>query len=413
MSCERPLPDKRRPTAFAALEATRRRLGSLRRVACVALSGLALLGARAFAAEAVLVTTVPLTSEERAYLAASPIVRLCVDPNWAPFERINEKGGHEGISADLLGLLSRRTGLTFQLVPSATWTDSVRLSQEGRCQALSFLNRTPNRDAWLDFTEPYFSDPNVFVTREEHPFIGDPAGLGRESIVFPHGTSMAELMRRRYPNLDVRTVESEEEAIAQVERREADLTMRPLIVAAYEIKKRGRFNLKIAGQLPDYNNHLRLGLTKGQPLLRAILDKGIATITHQERWEIVNRHVTINLQTGIDYWLLARVIALALVLLGAVLAWSLTVKRLNRALARKNEELAQALADVKQLQGIIPICMYCKQVRKDDQSWQKLESYVSERTTAVFSHGLCDACLAHHFPDEPAPRPDEPARREA
>ena len=56
------------------------------------------------------------------------------------------------------------------------------------------------------------------------------------------------------------------------------------------------------------------------------------------------------------------------------------------------------LARVKQLEGIIPICSYCKKIRDDQNSWQQLEQYISEHSEAVFSHGICPKCLKKHFP---------------
>jgi PAS domain S-box-containing protein len=55
-------------------------------------------------------------------------------------------------------------------------------------------------------------------------------------------------------------------------------------------------------------------------------------------------------------------------------------------------ELQTALAEVKELQKILPICMYCKRIRDDENYWQTVESYISERTNTRFSHGICPAC---------------------
>lgn len=63
-------------------------------------------------------------------------------------------------------------------------------------------------------------------------------------------------------------------------------------------------------------------------------------------------------------------------------------------LARKNEELEAAMARVKHLEGIIPICMYCKKIRDDRNSWHQLEQYISEHSEALFSHGICPHCEA-------------------
>ncbi len=64
---------------------------------------------------------------------------------------------------------------------------------------------------------------------------------------------------------------------------------------------------------------------------------------------------------------------------------------------RTAEELKQAFAEIKILQGIIPICMYCKEVRDDEGSWNKLEEYISDHSEADFSHGICKKCLKKHW----------------
>ncbi len=55
----------------------------------------------------------------------------------------------------------------------------------------------------------------------------------------------------------------------------------------------------------------------------------------------------------------------------------------------------RALAEVKQLQGMLPICSYCKKIRNDEDSWEQLESYISHHSDARFSHGICPECRAH------------------
>ena len=68
-------------------------------------------------------------------------------------------------------------------------------------------------------------------------------------------------------------------------------------------------------------------------------------------------------------------------------------------LRRISAELAQALASLKTLEGIIPICSYCKGIRDDVGVWQQLEAYVRDHSEAEFSHGICPTCMATHHPD--------------
>ena len=276
------------------------------------------------------------TPEERAYIRDLGPVTVCVDPDWPPFERINARGQYEGVGADLFRLAAEVAGLRYRIVQTANWDESVAASKDGRCRLLAFLNQTPARDEWLLFTPPLFTDANVFITREEHFFIADPAELTGETIVFPSGTSMEERVRRDYPNLRILNSASEREALDMVSERKADMTLRSLVVAAYTIKKEGLFNLKIAGKLPGYDNALRIGVSKDMPRLRDILSKAVRTITPAEREEIVNRHVSINVETVTDYGLIARIAAGFACIVAIVVAWNLRINKLYAELERRS-----------------------------------------------------------------------------
>jgi CheY-like chemotaxis protein len=71
----------------------------------------------------------------------------------------------------------------------------------------------------------------------------------------------------------------------------------------------------------------------------------------------------------------------------------------EQELAKKNEELEQALKEVKVLRGFIPICAACKKVRDDQGYWQEVEAYISERSDTQFSHGICADCAKKLYPD--------------
>lgn len=55
-------------------------------------------------------------------------------------------------------------------------------------------------------------------------------------------------------------------------------------------------------------------------------------------------------------------------------------------------ELQSALAEVKRLQGFLPICSYCKRIRDDEHYWHAVEAYISKHTNTRFTHGICPAC---------------------
>jgi phosphoserine phosphatase RsbU/P len=83
------------------------------------------------------------------------------------------------------------------------------------------------------------------------------------------------------------------------------------------------------------------------------------------------------------------------------------IASLQNKLADRVSALENALAQVTQLQGLLPICMYCKKIRNDQNYWQRVESYIGEHSGATFSHGICPECIENRV------RPEiERARRE-
>jgi len=64
-----------------------------------------------------------------------------------------------------------------------------------------------------------------------------------------------------------------------------------------------------------------------------------------------------------------------------------------RARVGVGRRMLDALTRVIQLSGLLPICSYCKRVRSDDNYWTQVESYITEHSNAVFSHGICPTCF--------------------
>lgn len=88
--------------------------------------------------------------------------------------------------------------------------------------------------------------------------------------------------------------------------------------------------------------------------------------------------------------------------LGAAASWHLhgNRRRLFLALAAESDlrgKLETALAEIKTLRGILPICAHCKRVRDEEQNWHAVEDYVRVRTHARFSHGVCPDCEQKHY----------------
>jgi hypothetical protein len=78
--------------------------------------------------------------------------------------------------------------------------------------------------------------------------------------------------------------------------------------------------------------------------------------------------------------------------------------------ARLGRQTRAARERVKMLEGMLPICAYCKDIRDENNQWQQIEAYVSQHSAAEFSHGICPKCAESHFGKSRRARPAESPR---
>jgi hypothetical protein len=93
-----------------------------------------------------------------------------------------------------------------------------------------------------------------------------------------------------------------------------------------------------------------------------------------------------------------KILLIILLFISAIIglgSWKLSMARYSKR---------QAVEEVRTLQGILPICMYCKEIRDDKGSWTQLEKYISEHSESDFSHGICEKCMAEKFGEDIAAR---------
>lgn len=89
-----------------------------------------------------------------------------------------------------------------------------------------------------------------------------------------------------------------------------------------------------------------------------------------------------------------------------VLGQLLTRAGYQAVVVGRGDELDRALSQVKQLEGLITICMHCKRIATGAYGWQRLEACLAANSHASSTHGLCEQCLEHHFragPDDKGP----------
>jgi signal transduction histidine kinase len=297
-----------------------------------------------------------LTPEETRWIREHHNVQLGVDPAWPPFSFIGKDGRHQGIDAEILQLVAARTGLQFELVPTQSWSETEARVLARHVELVPGVAETAERAQHVLFTRPYLSPPAAVIMREEAPFwVGLRSLLGHR-VAAAKNYVTTEYLQHEYPELTFVLTDNLREALDLVAHRRADAVLGNLVTASHLIKTNGFTNLKIVGLL-DRRFELRLAVQKDQPELHAILDKTLATITERERFAILDRWISVNLEDAINWALLRRVGTWVLLVGGGLVAAGLIW----------NRKLARELAERRKVEARLEVANTSLQKLNDDR----------------------------------------------
>lgn len=139
--------------------------------------------------------------------------------------------------------------------------------------------------------------------------------------------------------------------------------------------------------LLDLNLPDSTGLGTVQRMVGAAPQQAVVVLTGVDDSETGTEAVKLGAQ---DYLVKGQIVGTGLL---RAVSYAIERKRAQQERERLVTELQQALAEVKRLGGLLPICASCKKIRNDQGYWQQVEEYISERTDADFTHGVCPECV--------------------
>ena len=304
------------------------------------------------------VKRVVLSADQEAYLRRKGQIRMCVDPDWMPVERITQDGLHQGMAADVITRLSQILGINIVLVPTKTWQESLDLAKARQCDILAAALETPSRKEFMDFTTPYLSFRSVIVTNTHQVFIAEFESVLGETFGITKGYALVEILKSRYPNIRLVEIANALDGFNQVQEGKLFGFIDALPTIAYLIQTHSFRNIKVAGQLEDQNLswNLSVATRKDEPLLRDIFQVAIDALPEDQRQAIVNRWLSLRYEKIFDYVLMWKivvgVVGVASLILWVVLVWNRRLARLNRELnlarvriAEQNTGLEQRVAE--------------------------------------------------------------------
>ncbi len=267
-----------------------------------------------------------LTPEERAWLAAHPVLRVGVDPSWAPIDFLDEEGKHHGIAADYLEILTKSLGIRYEPVQGLTWKEVLEAAREKRLDMVSTMSRSEDRAEYLDFTTEVIRAPQSIFTRDDAPFIGGLAALEGQRAAVVDGYFIESELQKKFSRIELVSVSGVREGVQMVSRGEVFAFVGNLITGGYHIREEGLTNMKVAANT-QLTHRLYFGVRKDWPQLTTLLNKALAGMEREEHSRITRRWMSLSIEKKVDYTLLYQIVAVALIAIVFVIVRNRTMSR--------------------------------------------------------------------------------------
>ncbi|WP_430009176.1 diguanylate cyclase [Methylophaga lonarensis] len=293
----------------------------------------------------------PLTEAEQQFIEAHGPIKLCSDPDWMPYEGIDQQGRHIGLFSDFHALWAEKIGAELQFVVTDSWPQSLEYIQAGRCDILSSAQDVADRRGFLAVTDPFIHYNFAIATQPGNEFIIDLSQVLDRQFVLIEGYASVDILRNAYPDIDITTVGSAQQGLRKVEKGKMYGYIDTVPSINYQMFRHGISHLKISGVL-DQHYAMSVGVRRDLPELLAIYNKAIAATSEADRQRILSNWLSIQYEVVTDsrplLWSLA--VSLLLVILLTYRYWK--VRGNNLRLRELNKKL-HTLSIQDQLTGLL------------------------------------------------------------
>ncbi|MNF43046.1 Virulence sensor protein BvgS precursor [compost metagenome] len=309
---------------------------------------------------------VMLTAEERAWVRRHPQVVVAAT-EYAPYLFRNERQVWVGLNNDVLATISQMTGLQFVFKPASSIVHSLEMLRSGQAQMNTTLSDSPQRRAFLNFTHSFGGQSWVFIVRPADSALSSLNELSGRVLALPDEHALEGTIRRRYPGIRLRLVDSQEKARELVRKGEADATIDSEVGAYRMVGREADGGLKVGRSVEGMWAADRFAVNTAEPELASILNKALeaypvaelralrmkwlgAVVTSEPAWQRIPPWL---------YWAVAAVL-----LFGAVsLIWSNRLRVQVRQRRQAEEALNDQLAFKRALLDGIPNPIYVRDLQ--------------------------------------------------
>ena len=276
------------------------------------------------------------TKEENDFLIKKGVIKLCFSPDWMPFEG-SENGKFTGVIAEYFDLVKTKTNLNIEIYPTKSWEETLSSIKTGKCDIVGSALPTVERLKFMNFTDPYMQSPIVLITTIEKPFIDNIDDVKKNKIGIIKGYGVAEVLKEKYPGINIIEVDNIEDGLEKVEKGELFGYIDNMSVTGFNIQKKFYGVLKVSSRL-NLTDEFTIGSRNDEPILNNIFQKVVKNIDNSEVREILNRWISVNESIRLEYSFLWKIFGGISVIFILFSIYSYQLKRNNQKLKELSRE---------------------------------------------------------------------------
>lgn len=295
---------------------------------------------------------ITLTTAEEVWVRDHPVIRLGIDPEFAPFEYITSDGAYSGIASEYIKILNQRLGLNMQVTKDFTWKEAIDKAKSKEIDVLPCVGITQERKKFLKFSKPYINFHRVIITRTDNPFLTGLSDIENMKVAVQQNTSHEGYLREN-TKIEPLLYKTQQEALLAISNGQVQAFIGNIASSTYWIRKLNLTNLKVAAPVSQKTQNLHFAVREDWPELVSIINKGLASISQEEGNNIRKRWVNVEYKPGIARQVVWRYIlqvaGVAIVILLISLLWNYRLKKEIQKRIEIDKKLFEANKNLKKL----------------------------------------------------------------
>ncbi|MGL6399236.1 ATP-binding protein [Aeromonas veronii] len=284
------------------------------------------------------------------------VIKFAVAPGFAGISEIDDEGELHGYTADLMKLLSLRSGIRFELVSTNTWQESLKLLKEHKVDLIPLMTPLKDRQSFASFTSSYLKFDSYVVARHgarplkslvelKGRLIGGVTGSYEASLIHALGANIIE-------------VGKDADLLTLLDTGRTEYVLLTMTNLGQQAMKGFNDKYQVVLSSPEFSVPISMAVDNAQPELLRIMDKLLLTITDEE-WQLLERrwlNVSVNIES--DYTLIYKWLAIgggALLVSGLlVMFWARSLRRQIAQRKIAEDKLNEQLLFVQTLLNSLP-----------------------------------------------------------